>query len=425
MTAARSGGVRAARITDLAALGELSRLAHPPQADGHLRGDHDARDVPRESSEPPTRSLGLPVPASHVSVFSLFRMPLGAFQPHDQLYVYEQDGRLAGLARAERDTSRDEWTIVELDAIDQGDAGDIRFRLVQHLLRDGGRRGAARFHVACADEDGNVELFMQAGFARYGEETILHRSRRTAVGPGLTGIDTRCACASARPRRSTRSRSTRSTAVSPRRRWRAWRATGCRTGSACPTGRASPARRSRRSCASPTWTSTSRSARRRGSRAGGLRSRSVWPRRSSRTTCGCCAVPRSTTRPTHPLRPGPHRPIGAGTPPVAGTGGPHQGVLSVVRTYESPLERRLEEAGLRSRLAGLAADQGGARARRRTGPRAGDPLMTTPQPPGGLHVRPRPARDHRRPRSAARRAPPGDRRAHARAACRSATSSRS
>jgi hypothetical protein len=32
-----------------------------------------------------------------------------------------------------------------------------------------------RFHVACADADSNVELFMQAGFARYGEERILFR----------------------------------------------------------------------------------------------------------------------------------------------------------------------------------------------------------------------------------------------------------
>ena len=88
------------------------------------------------------RSLGLPVNASQISVFSLFRMPLGAFQPHDPLYVYEEEGRLAGLARVERDSHRDEWTIVELDAIDEGAAGDIRFRLVQHLLRDGSKRGA-------------------------------------------------------------------------------------------------------------------------------------------------------------------------------------------------------------------------------------------------------------------------------------------
>jgi hypothetical protein len=158
---ARQGRIRPARLTDLAALGELSRLSHRAQV---------------EAADASVRSLGLPVQASHVSVFSLFRMPLGAFQPHDPLYVYESDGHLAGLARAERDSQRDEWTVVELDAIDQGDAGDIRFRLVQHLLRDGSKRGAARFHVSCADEDDNVELFMQAGFVRYGEEIILHRA---------------------------------------------------------------------------------------------------------------------------------------------------------------------------------------------------------------------------------------------------------
>ena len=130
------------------------------------------------------RTLGLPVTSSNISVFSLFRLPLGAFRPTDLLYVYEDKGRLAGVARVERDGLRDEWTIVELDAVDNGEAGDIRFRLVQHLLRDAGKRGALRFHVACADERGNVELFMQAGFARYGEERILYRSPdSTAVAP--------------------------------------------------------------------------------------------------------------------------------------------------------------------------------------------------------------------------------------------------
>lgn len=183
--APRSGRVRAARLTDLAAVGELSRLAHPA-------AELDAPSAARADREPgrrPMRSLGLPVTASHVSVFSLFRMPLGAFQPNDQMYVYEEGGRLAGLARVERDTNRDEWTIVELDAVDHGDAGDIRFRMVQHLLRDGSRRGATRFHVACADSGGNVELFMQAGFARYGEETILFRQPGVRF-PGLRGIDT-------------------------------------------------------------------------------------------------------------------------------------------------------------------------------------------------------------------------------------------
>ena len=60
----RAGGrVRAARLTDLAALGELSRLS---QSDGV-----DAR------------SLGLPVSGPPIGVFSLFRLPLGAFRPHD------------------------------------------------------------------------------------------------------------------------------------------------------------------------------------------------------------------------------------------------------------------------------------------------------------------------------------------------------
>ena len=154
---ASSGRVRVARLTDLAALADLSRLSHG--GDGEL----------------PVRSLGLPVSAGSVGVFTLFRLPLGALRAHDQLYLYEDERKLAGLLRVERDTHRDEWTIVELDAIDQGDAGDIRFRLVQHLLRDGVKRGAARFHVACAEADGNVDLFMQAGFARYGEESILYR----------------------------------------------------------------------------------------------------------------------------------------------------------------------------------------------------------------------------------------------------------
>jgi hypothetical protein len=151
----RSGKVRVARLTDLAALGELSRLS--------------------QSEPTQTRSLGLPVSGPPIGMFSLFRLPLGAFRPNDLLYVYEDDGRLAGLLRVERESHRDEWTIVELDGIGSQDAGDIRFRLIQHLLRDGPRRGATRFHVACADAGGNVELFMQAGFARYGDELVLFR----------------------------------------------------------------------------------------------------------------------------------------------------------------------------------------------------------------------------------------------------------
>jgi hypothetical protein len=150
-----TGKVRAARLTDLSALGELSRLAQ-----GAGEG---------------TRSLGLPVSGPPIGVFSLFRLPLGAFTPHDVMYVYERDGHIAGLLRVERESSRDEWTVVELDAVGDMDAGDVRYRLVQHLLRDGAKRGAARFHVACADSDDNVELFMQSGFVRYGDERVLAR----------------------------------------------------------------------------------------------------------------------------------------------------------------------------------------------------------------------------------------------------------
>lgn len=170
MTEARanrgSGKVRAARLTDLPALSELSRLCQSDGAD--------------------TRSLGLPVSGPPIGMFSLFRLPLGAFRPHDLLFVYEDQGRLAGLIRVERESIRDEWTIVELDAVGMGNAGDVRFRLVQQLLRDGAKRGAARFHVACADADGNVELFMQAGFARYGDERIMSRSADQSLPKPMT-----------------------------------------------------------------------------------------------------------------------------------------------------------------------------------------------------------------------------------------------
>ena len=155
-----TGKVRPARLTDLAALGELSRLC---QSDGAN-----------------TRSLGLPVNGPPIGVFSLFRLPLGAFRPNDLMFVYEEEGRIAGLVRVERETVRDEWTIVELDAVGMVNAGDIRYRLVQQVLREGAKRAAARFHVACADADGNVELLMQAGFMRYGEEHVLFRA---AGGP--------------------------------------------------------------------------------------------------------------------------------------------------------------------------------------------------------------------------------------------------
>jgi hypothetical protein len=122
------------------------------------------------------RTLGLPVGSSDVGVFTLFRLPLGALLPGDLLFVYEEGGQVRGLVRAEHDGVRDEWTIVELDAVDGGLAGDVRYRLIQRVLRDASKRGGLRFHVACSDDGDNVELFMQAGFARYGEESLLYRA---------------------------------------------------------------------------------------------------------------------------------------------------------------------------------------------------------------------------------------------------------
>lgn len=160
------GTVRTARITDLAALADLSRRSSDPR-DG-------------------ARSLGLPVAGMPISVFGLFALPLGAFQPSDRLYVHVDGGRVTGLARMEIGP-RDEGTIVELDAVRAADSGDVRFRLVEHVLRDGARRGVARFHVACADAMDNVELFMQAGFMRYGEERILYR--RPEAGTPAPSLD--------------------------------------------------------------------------------------------------------------------------------------------------------------------------------------------------------------------------------------------
>jgi len=129
-----------------------------------------------DGDTPGVQTLGLPVGSSQVGVFTLFRLPLGGLLPTDLLYVYVERGQVTGLARVEHEGMRDEWTIVELDAIDEGLAGDVRFRLVQRLLRDASKRGGIRFHVACADNGDNVELFMQAGFMRYGEESLLFRA---------------------------------------------------------------------------------------------------------------------------------------------------------------------------------------------------------------------------------------------------------
>ena len=94
----RSGRVRAARITDLAAVGELSRLAHRTPTEmagtGGPGGRTTGGDV-RERHERPTRSLGLPVTASHVSrVQSLPHAPGCLPAPRSALCL--RGGRPAG-----------------------------------------------------------------------------------------------------------------------------------------------------------------------------------------------------------------------------------------------------------------------------------------------------------------------------------------
>ena len=111
-------------------------------------------------------------------MFSLFRLPLVAFRPHDLLFVYEADRHVAGLVRVERESWRDDWTIVELDAI-----GGARPTARARSASGSCSRSCARARSAARrastspapTRDGNVELFMQAGFARYGEERVLYR----------------------------------------------------------------------------------------------------------------------------------------------------------------------------------------------------------------------------------------------------------
>ena len=101
-------------------------------------------------------------------------------RPHVRLRAGRPDRR-PGPRRARDDPRRVDDRGARR-ASGMADAGDIRYRLVQQLLREGAKRGAARFHVACADADGNVELLMQAG---------LHPLRRGA-GPVPAGATGRC-----------------------------------------------------------------------------------------------------------------------------------------------------------------------------------------------------------------------------------------
>ena len=314
-----SGRVRLARLTDLAALGELSRLSQQEHVDA--------------------RSLGLPVSGPRIGVFSLFRLPLGAFRPNDLLFVYEDERRLSGLLRVERDASRDEMTIVELDAIGSGDSGDTRFRLVQHLLRDGAKRGAFRFHVACADGQGNVELFMQAGFARYGQENLLFRERRVAAAADAwsekqsreAGIRP-CQPLDALPL----ARLYAAVTPQPVLRLEAYRLSDWeRQGSSARVPRSSLA---------PILRFADVGVLRAG---GGRPRRPARPAAGGRGARGAAALPQGHGRARRGRRARSWTSAWASSGRTWSKSGscPNNGVLAPVRTYESPIDRRLEEAG--------------------------------------------------------------------------------
>ena len=253
------------------------------------------------------------------------------------------------MPRVERDGHRDEWTIVELDAVDNGDAGDIRYRLVQHLLRDGSKRGAARFHVACADGGGNVELFMQAVSPATARSGILYprpgdaacRRRSATLMRPSCGIRPAHAIDALELSRLYRAATPAPVARLEDYRLPDWERQGshgaCRASSLTPILRFADVE---------AFVQETPGRRRTGHAARSRSCSSASPRRSSRTICGSSRG-RTTTRPTL-IRFGlasiaeqagrPSRADGVTTATSTGSSSP-------VRTYESPLDRRLEEAG--------------------------------------------------------------------------------
>jgi hypothetical protein len=158
--------IRAARLTDRQALDDLSRAVHAAP-DGHRR----SLGVPAPTASRPRLSLSTLIPAW---------LPLRAPSVH---LVAERGGRLMGSCRAIEEPHRDDWVIIELDAVDGPEAAEVRFALLGHVVSEGSQRGVARFHAACADVRENLELFGQAGFMAYAQEEILYREPEPMHGP--------------------------------------------------------------------------------------------------------------------------------------------------------------------------------------------------------------------------------------------------
>lgn len=161
------GAIRAARLTDRPALGELSRRVH-----GSTEAHRRSLGVPAADATRPRISLAALIPSW---------LPLRSPSVH---LVAEMDGRLVGSARAISEPHRSDWVIIELDADDGPMAAEVRWHLLTALVAEGGREGVARFHVACADVRENLELFGQAGFMAYAQEEICYRPPEMLRGPG-------------------------------------------------------------------------------------------------------------------------------------------------------------------------------------------------------------------------------------------------
>jgi hypothetical protein len=174
-----AASVRAARLTDRQALIELSRDVHASQ-------------------EAHRRSLGVPAPSAarpRISLASLIPTWLPLRPPSVHL-VAEHDGQLVGSVRAIEEPHRDDWVIIELDAVDGPMAAEVRWALLQAFVEEGARKNVARFHAACSDVRENLELFGQAGFVAYAQEEILYLPPVQSHGPrswlrGLVARDAR------------------------------------------------------------------------------------------------------------------------------------------------------------------------------------------------------------------------------------------
>ena len=113
------------------------------------------------------RSLGLPLGPAALSLYQLFRMPLSLIRSSDSIWIHQRGAFADGLARVERD-ERGDWTIVELDAVDDA----ARARLLARVVREAGRHGVVRLHVACAEDAETLLLLSSAGFQPYVRETL-------------------------------------------------------------------------------------------------------------------------------------------------------------------------------------------------------------------------------------------------------------